>query len=124
MWQEVGILRTAASLESAQAILDALATEIEATGVPDPEPRYNLAFMDRLNLENLVTVSRAICASALARRNSCGAHFREDFSASPEPATARYTVGLIDGRDITVETEPVRFNRVRPGETLLADAAE
>jgi fumarate reductase flavoprotein subunit len=124
MWQQVGILRTAASLERAQASLDALATEIAAAGVPDPEPRYNLAFMDRLNLENLVTVSRAICAAAQARRNSCGAHFREDFSASPDPAAARYTVVRYEQQDITVDTEPVLFNRVRPGETLLADAAE
>jgi fumarate reductase flavoprotein subunit len=124
MWQQVGILRTAASLERAQASLEALATEIEAAGVRDPQPRYNLAFMDRLNLENLVTVSRAICAAARARRNSCGAHFREDFSASPDPAAARYTVVRFEQRDITVDTEPVLFSRVRPGETLLADAAE
>jgi fumarate reductase flavoprotein subunit len=124
MWQQVGILRTAASLERAQASLEALATEIEAAGIRDPQPRYNLAFMDRLNLENLVTVSRAICAAARARRNSCGAHFREDFSASPDPAAARYTVVRFEQRDITVDTEPVLFSRVRPGETLLADAAE
>ena len=48
-------------------------------GVADAEKRYNLTWMDRLNLENLVLVSRAICAAAQARTDSRGAHYREDF---------------------------------------------
>ena len=56
--------------------------------------------MDRLNLENLTLVSRAIVAAADFRRDSRGAHFREDFPqtsdlaaratpASGSPATGR-----------------------------------
>src|SRR5262249_20509922 len=102
----------------------ALAREIAATGLPDPEPRYNLTWMDRVNLENLVLVSPAICAAAEARRDSRGAHFREDFPATSDLAASHYTVSRLANDRIEVETAPVAFTRVRPGETLLAQAAE
>ncbi len=101
-----------------------LTAEIETAGVADPEPRYNLSWMDRLNLENLILVSRAICAAAEKRKDSSGAHFREDFPQPADPASARYTLAQMRSGSITVETAPVTFTRVRPGESLLREAAE
>ena len=124
MWNEVGILRTADSLARGHAALAALWSDIQASGVADPEPRYNLTWMDRLNLESLILVSRAICAAAEVRRDSRGAHFREDFPDTSELAASRYTVARLAGDDISVDTQPVIFTRVRPGETLLREAAE
>ena len=86
MWDDVGILRSAESLARGTAALDALARDIAACGVADASRRYNLTWMDRLNLENLTLVSRAICAAADFRRDSRGAHFREDF---PQAVRAR-----------------------------------
>ncbi len=124
MWEDVGILRTAEGLARGAAALESLAGEIAAAGVADPEPRFNLTWMDRLNLENLVLVSRAICAAAEARHDSRGAHFREDHPETSDLETSRYTVVRLQGEDISVGTEPVRFTRVRPGESLLREAAE
>jgi fumarate reductase flavoprotein subunit len=124
MWDDVGILRTAESLTRGASVLDALSSDIAAAGVADPEPRYNLAWMDRLNLDNLVLVSRTICAAAAARRDSRGAHFREDHPDSSDLGASRYTLARLDGGRIEVDTEPVVFTRVRPGETLLREAAE
>jgi fumarate reductase flavoprotein subunit len=124
MWNDVGILRDAAGLERARGGLDALAQEIATSGAPDPEPRYNLTWMDLLNLGNLVLTSRAICATAAARHDSRGAHFREDFPQASELAASRYTVARLAQDRIVVDTAPVSFTRVRPGETLLAEAAE
>ena len=124
MWDDVGILRTATSLARARGALDALAAEIASAGIPHGEPRYNLTWMDRLNLENLVLVSRAICAAADARHDSRGAHFREDFPETSELAASRYTMAHLDGERFAVDTQAVAFTRVRPGESLLREAAE
>src|SRR5262245_48760880 len=77
MWNDVGILRTAESLARGRAVLDELTRELADSGIAHGERRYNLTWMDQLNLENLVLVSRAICAAAEARCDSRGAHFRE-----------------------------------------------
>jgi succinate dehydrogenase flavoprotein subunit len=119
MWNDVGILRDATSLARGMAALDTLANDIADCGVSDADRRYNLTWMDRLNLENLTLVSRAICTAADFRRDSRGAHFREDFPQVSDLAASRYTnVRLIGGRPV-VATETVTFTRVRPGQSLL-----
>jgi fumarate reductase flavoprotein subunit len=123
MWDDVGILRTAESLARGKAALDALANDIADCGVADLSRRYNLTWMDRLNLENLTLVSRAIAAAADFRRNSRGAHFREDFPQTSDLTASAYTtVRLADDRP-QVASAPVTFTRVRPGESLLKPQA-
>ena len=124
MWEDAGILRTRERLTRAQATLEALARDIAGMGAGSADPAFNLTFMDRLNLENLVLVSRAIVASALAREDSRGAHFREDFPQTSELSTSHYTVARWAGEAISTTMAPVHFTRVRPGETLLREAAE
>ncbi len=75
-----------------------LARDIAACGVADASRRYNLTWMDRLNLENLTLVSRAIAAAADFRRDSRGAHFREDFPHVSELAASAYTSVRLVGR--------------------------
>jgi fumarate reductase flavoprotein subunit len=123
MWSDVGILRSADTLARGTAALDALARDIAACGVADTSRRYNLTWMDRLNLENLTLTSRAICAAADFRRDSRGAHFREDFPQASELAASAYTsVRLTDNRP-QVTSARVDFSRVRPGQSLLRPAA-
>ncbi len=124
MWNDVGILRTADGLARGAATLDALWSEVQAAGVPDPEPRYNLTWMDRLNLESLILVSRAICAAAQARNDSRGAHFREDHPQASDFAASRYTMVRFTDDRFSVDAVPVAFTRVRPGDSLLSEAAE
>jgi fumarate reductase flavoprotein subunit len=71
-------------------------------------------------------VSRAICAAADFRRDSRGAHFREDFPQSSDLGSSRYTSVRLTGDQPAVSSEPVKFTRVQPGQSLLqrASAAE
>src|SRR2546427_243840 len=79
MWEDVGIVRSAASLTRALATLDALDRTLAGTGVAAADRAFNLAWHDWLNLRSLIAVSRVIAQAALAREESRGAHFREDF---------------------------------------------
>ena len=123
MWNDVGILRSADTLARGQAALDTLARDIAECGVADDSRRYNLTWMDRLNLENLTLVSRAIAAAADFRRDSRGAHFREDYPQSSDLAASAYTSVRLAGDRPQVTSAPVAFTRVRPGESLLRPAA-
>ncbi|MEJ2432000.1 MAG: FAD-binding protein, partial [Pseudolabrys sp.] len=119
MWNDVGILRTADSLARGAAALEGLARDIADCGVPDDSRRYNLTWMDRLNLENLALVSRAICAAADFRKDSRGAHFREDYPRPGDLAASAYTTARLTDGGPQVTSENVVFSRVRPGESLL-----
>src|SRR5205085_8960510 len=106
MWDDVGILRSGEGLARGATALDDLQDEVARCGVPDSDRRYNLTWTDRLNLENLVQVSRTICAAAQARTDSRGAHFREDHPTTSDLSTSRYTVVRMHGDEIEIPTEP------------------
>ncbi len=122
MWSDVGILRTAESLQRGLQRLDALDERLSNTGVDAGDRAFHMGWHDWLNLKSLVEVSRVIAMSALAREDSRGAHFREDFPATDSLEASRYIVAQYDGGALNLRREPVRFNRVAPGHSLLADA--
>jgi len=81
---------------------------------------FNMTWHDWINLDNLVAVSRVIVRAAQARENSRGAHFRSDFPEPGELAASRYTrVRASPGGELGVESVPVAFTRVKPGESLV-----
>jgi succinate dehydrogenase / fumarate reductase flavoprotein subunit len=65
---------------------------------------YNPAWHTALDLHNLLTVSEAIARSALERKESRGAHFREDFPGK-EAAFAKFNIVVASG--MRVRREPV-----------------
>ena len=122
MWADVGILRTAATLQRGLHTLAELDLQLSRTGVADIDRAFHIGWHDWLNLKNLVAVSRVIALSALAREDSRGAHFREDFPATGELDTSHYIVVRQRGDEPGLTREPVRFTRVTPGQSLLAAA--
>ena len=123
MWDDVGIIRSTESLARGAAVLEELAAEIASCGVSGTDRRYNLTWMERLNLENLILVSRAIVAAARARLDSRGAHFRTEHPRSSPLDGSTYTVVCMRNEDPEVDMKPVIFSRVRPGETLVRRAS-
>jgi fumarate reductase flavoprotein subunit len=119
MWDKVGIIRDAAGLHAALAGLTVLDGELSETGIADANRAFNLSWHDWLNLKSLVQVSRVIAEAALARTDSRGAHFREDFPDAGPLDRSAYTSLKLDGSTLKVGAKPVSFTRVRPGETLL-----
>jgi fumarate reductase flavoprotein subunit len=122
MWDDAGIVRDAAGLSRAHAVMGDLARSLEAYRLPAiaRERAFNMAWHEWLNLANLVDVSRVIVRAAQARENSRGAHFRADFPEPGDLPGSFYTRvrGMPDG-EVAVEPIPVAFTRVRPGESLV-----
>jgi fumarate reductase flavoprotein subunit len=124
MWEDVGIFRDAASLARAEGALAELEAKLDRAGIAGTTLAFNLTWHDWLNLKSLILVSRSITAASLARDESRGAHFRSDFPATRDPDGLAFAKTTLAGNDIRVDWESVRFTRVRPGETLIREAAE
>ncbi len=122
MWDDVGILRTGDSLRRGLQRLQDLDAQLARTGVADTDRAFHMGWHDWLNLKSLVDVSRVIALSALAREDSRGAHFREDFPHTGDLESSHYIVVRQDGTDLRMTREPVQFTRVAPGQSLLVDA--
>jgi fumarate reductase (CoM/CoB) subunit A len=79
MWKHVGIIREEAGLKAALAEVDALAGRLRSTTAETLSDRLEL-----LELDQMLDAARLIATAALARRESRGAHFRDDFPTTDD----------------------------------------
>lgn len=121
MWKDVGIIRSKEGLMKARDSLSAMQATLMDTGVVDGDRALNAQWHDWLNLRNLISVSRVITEAALARDNSRGAHFREDFPAAGDLESSTFTTVRLSGEEVEIARQPVQFVIVKPGETVLQD---
>lgn len=91
MWEQAGLLRDAEGLRAAQR-------ELAAINLPDSPDRQSL------ELRNLHALGELIVASALAREESRGAHYRNDFPHRDDARFAKHSVvvrgGEVSFRDL------------------------
>ncbi len=81
-WRDIGLVRTGAHLESAIAGLGKLMERTERIGLTNKGLKsYNMEWSDILNVVNWITVGQMLATSALYRKESRGAHYREDYPA-------------------------------------------
>ena len=119
MWDDVGVLRDAAGLTRAQTELASLKAELSETGIGGDNRVFALSWHDWLNLRSLIEVSQVIAAAGLARENSRGAHYREDFPQVGSLEESYFTIASRQYDALQVERAPVEFSIVQPGESLL-----
>jgi fumarate reductase flavoprotein subunit len=122
MWDQVGILRNQADLEAARIRLNKLDAILHTMGVGETNRAFNLTWQDWMNLRNLILVSKTVVEAALARENSRGAHYREDYPEEGDLETSFFTAVHMKDEQLIIEKCPVTFSMVRPGETILVEA--
>ena len=119
MWEDVGVIRTRRGMQRGINRVAEISDELMVSGVASSNLAFNLTWHDWLNLRSLCDVSDVIAEAALARENSRGAHYREDFPDTGDLDSSYFTVARQRDGEIDVSREPVQFSIVRPGETIL-----
>src|SRR5512140_569700 len=103
----VGIVRTAHEMERALIEIERLKARAANVGVGGNR-EYNPGWHTALDLGNLLTVSEAIAKSALARKESRGGHFRDDYpDKMAEFATFNHVVRKGPGGEMLLERAPI-----------------
>lgn len=123
MWDKVGIVRNHQGLLSAQEDLAGFSEALDGISIGNDERRFNLTWHDWQNLDSLIKVSKIITTAALAREDSRGAHFRDDFPDTGNLDETRYTQVEQNGDKLSVNMVPVDFSIVKPGQSLIEDEA-
>ncbi|MDW3225397.1 MAG: FAD-binding protein [Paracoccaceae bacterium] len=121
MWEDVGVMRDAAGMARGLTRIEAIRKDLMEVGVASDNLAFNLTWHDWLNMASLCEVSEVITRAALARENSRGAHYREDFPEAGDMAASYYTVVKRDGTGMNVAREDVDFSIVHHGETILPE---
>ena len=121
MWENVGVMRTRAGMERGLKGIAEVSDALMDTGVEGSNLAFNLTWHDWLNLRSLCDISEVITKAGIARENSRGAHFREDFPDPGAMEESEFTVSQLKDGGVDVSLEPVQFTIVRPGETILPE---
>lgn len=124
MWHKVGIVRREGPMREALDELAALRERLHAAGVDNSTRAFNVTWHDWLNLDSLITVSESITHAALARAESRGAHFRDDYPDMNAEQATTFTCVHAEGERLITTREPVRYTRLAPGENLIDDESQ
>ena len=124
MWECVGVLRSQSGIQDGIKKIEALRIKLLNSGIGSENRVFNLTWQDWINLYNLIEISRVIAEAALARENSRGAHYREDFPDEGRPEDSYFTVIRRVQGEPNVSREPVAFTIIKPGESLVEGYAE
>ena len=106
MNEKVGPLRKEDTLLSALDTIRELRREILPHMYLSPDQPFNMDIQDWLELRNMLDTAEMVAQPALSRRESRGAHQREDFP-DQDPEWEQNQVLVLEGDGIVMRSEPV-----------------
>jgi succinate dehydrogenase / fumarate reductase flavoprotein subunit len=125
MDRNVQVFRTEASMKEALGVIDELKERYANVVVQDKGRRFNTDLLEAVELGFLIELAEVITLGALARKESRGGHFREDYTARDDVNFMRHTMAyrapITDGShefadEIRLDYKPVTVTRYQPME--------
>ncbi|MBO1414265.1 succinate dehydrogenase flavoprotein subunit [Streptomyces sp. FH025] len=115
------VYRTGATLKQAVEDIAALKERYKNVSVQDKGFRYNTDLLEAIELGNLLDLAEVLAVSALAREESRGGHYREDFPTRDDVKFMQHTMAYqevaADGStSIRLDYKPVVTTRYQPME--------
>ena len=78
--------------------------------------RFNAELVEAVECGHLLDLAQVIVESALFRRESRGAHYREDFPKRDDENFLAHTLASLQDGQVRIETKPVKITRFQPVE--------
>ncbi len=112
MTDNAGVFRTAQTLEAQMKILSDLRARYKNIRVSDKSKIFNTDLQEAIELGHMLDYSLFIVASALNRKESRGAHFREDYPSRDDENFLKHTMAYMsENGDIALDTMAVTLGR-------------
>jgi len=108
MQDHFSVYRTEDVMQEGVQRMEELAGEMRNAVITDGNRLFNTELVEALELENLVSLARVTAAGALARRESRGAHARDDYPERDDQKWMQHTLASISGNRVKLGYKPVR----------------
>lgn len=118
MMTDAGVFRTGDGLKRLQQKLGELRTRYSQIRIDDKSRTFNMELVEAIELGFLLDCAEAIAASALAREESRGAHYREDFPARDDANWLKHTLIARTSGGLQLSYKPVVITRFEPKERV------
>jgi succinate dehydrogenase / fumarate reductase flavoprotein subunit len=114
MMEKVGIYRTEKEMARAVAKLQELRQDYRKVRIHHTGKRFNTDLLETLELANLLDLSLITAASAQNRKESRGAHSRDDYSERDDENWLKHTLAWLEGDSLRVDYKPVDLSVWKP----------
>ena len=121
MQQHAGVFRTEKVLEDGVAKIEEVAKRAAKMYIKDKSQVFNTARVEALEFANTIEVAVATMICAKERKESRGAHAREDYPNRNDERFMRHTLYYSDGRKLVykdVHTKPLTVEYIPPAKRV------
>jgi len=114
MMDRCSVFRDQKGLKGALDEIRVLKERYSDVGLSNKGRRFNYELMEAFELGHMLLQAEVILASALAREESRGAHFREDFPERDDERWLKHTLANLNPQGPKITDKPVVITRFEP----------
>lgn len=114
MTLNAGVFRTGKTLEAQREILKGLRARYKNISIFDKSKTFNTELQEAIELGHMLDFSVFIVESALNRKESRGAHYREDYPERDDENFLKHTFAYMQNDEIKLELAPVKLGKYAP----------
>jgi len=116
MMDKASVFREEAGLKAVLEVIGELEERAKRIQIKDKGHSFNTALLEALELGYLLDLAKVTVVSALARTESRGAHYREDYPKRDDVNWLKHTLAFRTERGIECRYKPVVITRFHPEE--------
>jgi succinate dehydrogenase / fumarate reductase flavoprotein subunit len=116
MMDYVGVVRNEEKLLHAQKKITELKERFGQVFIQDKGKTFNTELMEVIELGFLLDCSEATIAGALARKESRGGHYRDDYTKRDDANFLKHTLAYKKGNEVELRYKPVTLGTFEPQE--------
>jgi succinate dehydrogenase / fumarate reductase flavoprotein subunit len=114
MMEKGSVFRNEEGLKSGIEEIQSLKERCKHIGVRNKRKAFNFEWMEAMELNHQLGLSEVILVSALHRRESRGAHYREDFPGRADRYFLKHTLAFQTPKGTEIRYKPVKITRFQP----------
>ena len=116
MDRNVQVFRDEASMTEAAAVVADLKARYAGIAIHDRGARFNTDLLEAIELGFLLDLAEVVVAGALARKESRGGHFREDYPTRDDENFMVHTMAYAASDGVKLDYKPVVVTKYQPME--------
>jgi len=116
MMDKVSVVRSEVGLKAAQRTIQGLQDAYQRVAMQDRQRWYNSELLETMELGYMLDISETVIAGALARQESRGAHYREDFPDRDDAQFLKHSLVYDTPDGLLLRYKPVVLTLFEPKE--------